>query len=613
MISAENDYAFIKQRYLKLAEEFGWNEIDWKDYFPDPEQVIPKELEINYFEPAIEENDKVEKMVMSPNYYESSGPVDDVTSLNNLLEDNPFKGFTRASCCSNHSNFNGFSNNNQVIHDNKDTIYISDEEEEHNFNNNNTSVIKVTEEEMIESDDNEEEEEDEVYVVEKILDKRYNKKYKQNEYLVKWQGYSSKDNSWVREEDILDKKLIKKFEKLNKEEIILDEESSSEEEEELEGEEEAEFIDDGTDEEEEGYGINLDDEEEYVFDDEEEEQQQTRKKKDNVDKRKKCIELSESEEEEEEEEEFVIEDSPPKKKNNKKNTKSKTNVNKTIISISDDEEASNDDESDEDDEEREIQSVNKTQTTKKNKSTTTKSTNDKKQFIKKRDELLQKYYDEFNKVCFKNKLPALTVIDGKKVKEYKGKPYLAWNKNLRKTAGYCKLFTIRKMKPFSNEMITDKVGAIELSTKVCDCEERLIHTLAHEICHLASYLFDNVSGHGKTFYSYGNLIQKYYPNIPITTCHSYEIEYKYHYKCTVCGEILKRHSKSIDITKKCCGICKGKLELIKQPQGGKTGQVSAYNIFVKENYKHFKAKNPNASRGEIMKLVASAYKQSKQQ
>ncbi|KAI9144624.1 hypothetical protein BKA69DRAFT_1053474 [Paraphysoderma sedebokerense] len=54
-----------------------------------------------------------------------------------------------------------------------------------------------------------------------------------------------------------------------------------------------------------------------------------------------------------------------------------------------------------------------------------------------------------------------------------------------------------------------------------------------------------------------------YPDITVSTCHSYDIDYKYKYTCTNenCGHVYGRHSKSIDITKKCCGYCGSKLML----------------------------------------------------
>ena len=50
------------------------------------------------------------------------------------------------------------------------------------------------------------------YEVEKIVDKRINKRTRKVEYLVKWEGYSSKDNTWENVENFNDsERLIKQF------------------------------------------------------------------------------------------------------------------------------------------------------------------------------------------------------------------------------------------------------------------------------------------------------------------------------------------------------------------------------------------------------------------
>ena len=49
-----------------------------------------------------------------------------------------------------------------------------------------------------------------VFAAEKILKKRL-KKGKGVEYLVKWQGYGPKYNTWEPEENILDQRLIEEF------------------------------------------------------------------------------------------------------------------------------------------------------------------------------------------------------------------------------------------------------------------------------------------------------------------------------------------------------------------------------------------------------------------
>ena len=48
----------------------------------------------------------------------------------------------------------------------------------------------------------------------------------------------------------------------------------------------------------------------------------------------------------------------------------------------------------------------------------------------------------------------------------------------------------------------------------------------------------------------------------MSTCHSYDIYYKFRYSCSGCGQTFGRHTKSIDLTRQCCARCKGRLRLL---------------------------------------------------
>jgi len=55
-------------------------------------------------------------------------------------------------------------------------------------------------------------------------------------------------------------------------------------------------------------------------------------------------------------------------------------------------------------------------------------------------------------------------------------------------------------------------------------------------------------------------VMKAYPDVEVTTRHSYEISYKYEWECVNCSKIYGRHSKSINPDECLCGACKtGKL------------------------------------------------------
>lgn len=132
---------------------------------------------------------------------------------------------------------------------------------------------------------------------------------------------------------------------------------------------------------------------------------------------------------------------------------------------------------------------------------------------------------------------------------------LAWSSRLYKTAG----ITYMKQKSSSGE----RTASIELSLKVVDEPARLYNTLAHELCHAATWIIDNCSKppHGSVFKSWAKRFREWDPNLNITTCHDYAIRYKFNYVCVSCGQCYGRHSKSIDTVKKVCGSCKGALKL----------------------------------------------------
>ncbi|CAN0552261.1 unnamed protein product, partial [Laminaria digitata] len=78
-------------------------------------------------------------------------------------------------------------------------------------------------------------------------------------------------------------------------------------------------------------------------------------------------------------------------------------------------------------------------------------------------------------------------------------------------------------------------------------------TLLHELCHAAAWVIDHKSNppHGAHFWAWANRAKEAHPGVPVTTCHSYKINYKYRYVCQHggCGAEIGRHSKSIDVAK----------------------------------------------------------------
>lgn len=105
-----------------------------------------------------------------------------------------------------------------------------------------------------------------------------------------------------------------------------------------------------------------------------------------------------------------------------------------------------------------------------------------------------------------------------------------------------------------------------------------LQTLLHELCHAAAWVVDHKSNppHGDHFWAWANRAKAAHPGVPITTCHSYAINYKYRYTCVGgslaggvsgcddeagllggqgCGAVIGRHSKSIDVARQVGRLC----------------------------------------------------------
>ncbi|CAE6371373.1 unnamed protein product [Rhizoctonia solani] len=182
-------------------------------------------------------------------------------------------------------------------------------------------------------------------------------------------------------------------------------------------------------------------------------------------------------------------------------------------------------------------------------------------------------FAELNDSVFDGKLPSDCPIE--------------WSKKLNTTAGRAHWKRIRD----ANGRVTRHDTRIELSTKVVDCEgffQRIKNTLSHEMCHLAAWIFDSEMKppHGPAFKRWSKRIMKARPDISISTCHSYEISYKYEWKCSSeeCGRTYGRHSKSIDPEKQ---------------------------DYLKLHMKEFKAANPGIQHGEVMKRLGEMFRAEK--
>ena len=99
----------------------------------------------------------------------------------------------------------------------------------------------------------------------------------------------------------------------------------------------------------------------------------------------------------------------------------------------------------------------------------------------------------------------------------------------------------------------------------------------------------------------------------VTTCHNYDIAYKYRWQCQVCQQEYGRHSNSIDVDRSRCGKCRGALAALprmladgtpsKRPQGG-----GLYAAFVKSNFKQVKAENADLTPAEVLRKLGVMWK-----
>ena len=88
------------------------------------------------------------------------------------------------------------------------------------------------------------------------------------------------------------------------------------------------------------------------------------------------------------------------------------------------------------------------------------------------------------------------------------------------------------------------------------------------------------------------------PRRQITTCHPYEIFYKYRYGCLNCGKEEGRHSKSMNTANARCKQCYfGKFELLGtfNRDGSRVEQRESnpFAIFVKQHFSELKGTPPH--------------------
>jgi len=237
-------------------------------------------------------------------------------------------------------------------------------------------------------------------------------------------------------------------------------------------------------------------------------------------------------------------------------------------------------------------------------------------FKKDRENMTKRYFESFNEVAFKGRLPANVQV--------------LWNKRLLTTAGITKLkFTSSRRGSGASSsteskqekharLAAQRTAVIELSEKVCDSEDRLKTTLLHEMCHAATWLLDSERKppHGPSFWKYAKLASNALPELgEVTTCHSFVVHKPFRFKCTnvECGLEYGRHSKSIDVERHRCGLCSSELvyEGKFSADGTKTSHAaSGFSLFVKEHFaavKSMRLHGRQKSHAEVMLELSVMY------
>lgn len=203
-----------------------------------------------------------------------------------------------------------------------------------------------------------------------------------------------------------------------------------------------------------------------------------------------------------------------------------------------------------------------------------------------------------------------------------GGVHFVWSKTLNSTAGRAnwRRETTKTRKLDGTTEITHKHHAsIELAEKVIDDEHRLLNVIAHEFCHLATFMISGIKDqpHGKQFKAWGKKCTDVFASrsVEVTTKHTYQIEYKYIWQCRneECAAEFKRHSKSIDPNRHTCGSCRNRLVQIKPVPRKDAQGVSGYAVYVKENFAKVKSELPQgSSQKEVMEALGRQYRAEKE-
>ncbi|KXJ90636.1 SprT-like family-domain-containing protein [Microdochium bolleyi] len=252
---------------------------------------------------------------------------------------------------------------------------------------------------------------------------------------------------------------------------------------------------------------------------------------------------------------------------------------------------------------------------------------EKKAFDAIKDEIAKNFLQELDERITDGRLESLAATSGglKTV----------WSKTLQTTAGRahwrCKTTTRttkHKDGSVTKEEERQHEASIELATKVLTNEDDLLNTVAHEFCHLAVFMLDGKPkmAHGKEFKAWGAKCSRVFKDkgITVTTKHSYEIDYKYIWRCAECTCEVHRHTKSVDPQRQRCGRCRGVLVQVKpvprvkkNSPAATTGGVpekkklSAWQEFLSAQMAELKTTHKELAFDKKMEIVSGRWKEHK--
>ena len=112
----------------------------------------------------------------------------------------------------------------------------------------------------------------------------------------------------------------------------------------------------------------------------------------------------------------------------------------------------------------------------------------------------------------------------------------------------------------------------------------------------------------------GTRITKQFPDILVTTKHTYEIDYKYAYTCTnsLCGQDFGRQKK-LELSRHVCGACKSPLVQTEPAPNtsGKENKTNPFGLFVKAHFAEVKRENSGKPHKDIMAILSNQYREQK--